>query len=1132
MNHPDAIASAPAVRTTTAMPTTKPAAPASTLDTDPLWYKSAIIYEAHIRAFHDSNGDGIGDFPGLTQKLDYLQDLGVTAIWLLPFYPSPLRDDGYDIADYTSINPSYGTLEDFKAFVKEAHARNIRVITELVLNHTSDQHPWFKRACKAPKGSPERDFYVWSDTDEKYRNVRIIFKDFEPSNWTFNRQAGQYYWHRFYHHQPDLNFDNPAVQDAMLGVMDQWFEMGVDGVRLDAVPYLFEREGTNCENLKEGHEFLRKLRAHVDAKFPGRMLLAEANMWPEDSVAYFGKGDECNMAFHFPVMPRLYMAMHQEDRFPIVDILQQTPAIPESCQWAVFLRNHDELTLEMVTDEERDYMYRAYAYDRRARINLGIRRRLAPLLGNNRRKIELMNALLFALPGTPVLYYGDEIGMGDNIYLGDRDAVRTPMQWSADRNAGFSKANPQKLFLPTIIDPEYHYETINVEAQQANPQSLLSWMKRLIALRQRHPVFGRGTVEFLHPDNPRVLAFIRDDGNERILVVANLSRFVQAVELDLRKDLGATPVELFGMTKFPAIGERPYFLTLGPSSFYWLELRPSTSAAGTITSSELGASLPRVAIRTGEWADALLGQSRSRVESAIASWMPGRRWFGAKSRTVRAVRVASTMRLNDAIDARVALIDVAYTEGEGEQYAVHLSAVPEADAGVLLRDHPWAAIAWIDAPSDTRFLLVDATSLPSFNAAIGGVLARGERVDAPLSVDSARDAGVGGGDMNPMPLGVEQSNTSVALGDSAIVKLFRKVQEGVNPDLEMSEFLTRRAKFPNTPEVLGSLHLSEPRKEPRTLAVLQRFVVNEGDAWSHALASVDQYFESVRHDNATLESPRDPSPLLASASPTPQDAIDRIGTYLTFAELLGRRTAEMHLALSSDRDDPAFAPEPFAAPHYQRALYQSMRTITRQSLEALRRSIAMVPDDSQKDALALLRAEDTILHAFRAIASEDFAGERIRTHGDYHLGQVLFTGRDFVIIDFEGEPARPIGERKLKRSPLRDMAGMIRSYHYAAFMGVARHMERFGDAAKAEAARYEAGARFWRHHVSASFLRSYLATLDGALLTGNRAHLAIMLRCFLLEKAIYELGYELNNRPSWVGIPVRGILALAEESPE
>ncbi len=538
------------------------------LDDDPLWYKDAILYEIHIRAFMDSNGDGIGDFPGLIEKLDYLQDLGVTALWLLPFYPSPLRDDGYDIADYDTVNPIYGNLDDFKRCLDEAHRRGLRVVTELVVNHTSDQHPWFQRARRSPPGSPERDFYVWSDSPERFKDARIIFKDFESSNWTWDPIAKSYYWHRFYSHQPDLNYDNPLVHEAVFQALDYWMDMGVDGVRLDAIPYLYEREGTNCENLAETHAFLKKLRRHVDEKYHNRLLLAEANQWPEDAVAYFGGvgGAECHMCFHFPIMPRLFMAIQMEDRHPIIDILHQTPAIPENSQWALFLRNHDELTLEMVTEDDRDYMYRVYAQDPQARINLGIRRRLAPLLQNNRAKIELMNGLLLSLPGTPVLYYGDEIGMGDNIYLGDRNGVRTPMQWAPGRNAGFSTANPQKLYLPAIFDPEFHFEAVNVEAQQNNVHSLLWWTKRLLDLRKRHQAFGRGDLQILSSDNPKTLAFVRLLGDEKLLIVANLSRFAQCTWIEMGEFQGLGPVEMLGRSKFPTVGDGPYRLTLGPSA--------------------------------------------------------------------------------------------------------------------------------------------------------------------------------------------------------------------------------------------------------------------------------------------------------------------------------------------------------------------------------------------------------------------------------------------------------------------------------------------------------------------------------------------------------------------------------------
>ena len=536
------------------------------------WYKNAVIYELHIKAFFDADNDGIGDFAGLVKKLDYLQDLGVTAVWLLPFYPSPLRDDGYDIADYTSINPTYGTMRDFRQFVAAAHDRGIRVITELVVNHTSDQHPWFQRARKSKPGSVWRDYYVWSDTDQKFPGTRIIFLDTESSNWTWDPVAKAYFWHRFYSHQPDLNYDNPRVLSDILRVLRFWLDMGVDGLRLDAVPYLIERDGTNNENLPETHKILKRFREEIDERYPDRMLLAEANQWPEDTRPYFGEGDECHMAFHFPLMPRIFMSLAREDRYPITDIISQTPPIPEDCQWAIFLRNHDELTLEMVTDTERDYLWETYATDQRARLNLGIRRRLAPLLDNDRRKIELLTGLLLSMPGTPVLYYGDEIGMGDNIHLVDRNGVRTPMQWSNDRNAGFSRADWEKLYAPVIQDPVYGYQGVNVEGQMRTPTSLLNWMRRLIAVRKRYKAFGRGTLEFLRPENLRVLPYIRKWDGQTILCVVNLSRFSQYCELDLSAWNGYRPVELIGETPFPLIGELPYLLTLGPHAFYWFRL--------------------------------------------------------------------------------------------------------------------------------------------------------------------------------------------------------------------------------------------------------------------------------------------------------------------------------------------------------------------------------------------------------------------------------------------------------------------------------------------------------------------------------------------------------------------------------
>ncbi|MBX6311674.1 MAG: maltose alpha-D-glucosyltransferase [Isosphaeraceae bacterium] len=539
---------------------------------DGLWYKDAVFYELHVRSFQDGNDDGIGDFRGLMSRLDYLQRLGIDCIWLLPFYDSPLKDDGYDISDYRTVHPNYGTMADFEAFLDEAHERGIRVIADLVMNHTSDQHPWFQRAIVSPRDSPERDYYVWSDTDQKYKEARIIFLDTERSNWAWHPVVQAYYWHRFYTQQPDLNYDNPLVRREMLDVLRYWLDKGLDGFRCDAVPYLYEREGTNCENLPETHEYLKEVRATIDREYPGRILLAEANQWPTDVRPYFGDGDEFHMAFHFPLMPRLFMALRKEDRTPIIEILARTPAIPETCQWCIFLRNHDELTLEMVTDEERDYMYYEYAKDKKMRINMGIRRRLAPLMDNRRRRIELMNGLLMSLPGSPIIYYGDEIGMGDNIYLGDRDGVRTPMQWSIDRNGGFSRCDPAQVTTPLIQDPVYGYLSVNVESQERQHSSLLNWMRQLIATRKKYPAFGRGTIEFLGSENRSVLAFIRKTESQTILCVNNLSQHVQPVELDLSHYLGCVPVELTGGRRFPPIRDHPYFFSLGSNDFYWFLL--------------------------------------------------------------------------------------------------------------------------------------------------------------------------------------------------------------------------------------------------------------------------------------------------------------------------------------------------------------------------------------------------------------------------------------------------------------------------------------------------------------------------------------------------------------------------------
>ena len=1110
------------------------------LKNDPLWYKDAIIYEVHVRAFRDEDADGVGDFKGLASRLDYLQNLGVTAIWLLPFYPSPLRDDGYDISDYQSVHPFYGSLRDFESFLKAAHRRGIRVITELVINHTSDQHPWFQRARRAAPGSNQRDFYVWSDTPDRYGETRIIFKDFEHSNWAWDPQAGAYYWHRFFSHQPDLNYDNPAVQRAVKRVMDFWFGMGVDGMRLDAVPYLYEREGTQCENLDETHEILKDLRRHLDRKYANRMFVAEANQWPEDAAAYFGDGDECHMNFHFPLMPRLFMAIHMEDRYPIIDILQQTPEIPENSQWALFLRNHDELTLEMVTDEERDYMYRVYADSRQMRINLGIRRRLAPLLGNNRRRIELMNALLFSLPGTPVIYYGDEIGMGDNVYLGDRNGVRTPMQWSADRNAGFSRANPQSLYLPVIIDPEYHYESVNVEAQLNNPHSLLWWMKRLIALRKRRQAFGRGSIEFLVPENRKILAFVRRYREEAVLVVANLSRYAQYASLDLTEFQGMVPVEMFGRIEFPAIeesGAGAYFLSLGPHAFYWFSLEKP--AVIELTG---GKDLP-VLEAEGRWESILDEKLREDLEELLPEYVRERRWFGGKSRKIEGVEITDAIRVPfNGHNAFLTVLSVRYTDAEPETYVLPLAYHETADGDDPTADlaHCRVARLGIAGRNGAREgLLYDATAHPGFDRALLDAIARnrvlhgsmGSAVSqkTPAFNRIARDWT---GDIEIRPGKAEQTNTSILFGDRFILKLYRRLHEGMNPDLEIGSFLSLRMKFPHVPPAAGHIEYRKGRRTPATLAFLQSFVPNEGDAWRFTLDQVEQFFERAASRYSSIEEVPDPSgPLLDLADAELPEAIrEGVGVYLEAARLLGQRTAELHIALASDPDDPDFRPEPMT-PFYRRSLYQSMRNLTARVFQSLAAGTQRIPKDARDEAREVLAARKSVLGWFEKAFRRSFKAQRIRTHGDYHLGQVLHTGRDFTIIDFEGEPARGIEERRLKRSPLRDVAGMIRSFNYAAWTALfTRASRKMPEEARGPV--LGRWARAWHRCVSAKFLAAWLEAASGSafLEDVDREELGVLLDVFLLEKAIYELGYELDNRPDWVRVPLMGILEILSGS--
>ncbi|SIN92643.1 maltokinase [Singulisphaera sp. GP187] len=1098
-------------------------------ESDPLWYKDAIIYELHVKAFFDSNENGLGDFAGLMQKLDYLQDLGVTCLWLLPFYPSPLRDDGYDIADYFSVHPEYGTVKDFRQLVREAHRRGIRVVTELVINHTSDQHPWFQEARNAPPGSAKRNFYVWSDSPKKYAAARIIFTDTETSNWTWDPVAKAYYWHRFFHHQPDLNFDNPQVLRAVFKVMRFWLDMGVDGMRLDAIPYLIEREGTNCENLPESHDILKKFRKEMDEHYSDRMLLAEANQWPADVLDYFGDGDECHMAFHFPLMPRIFMALRQEDRHPIVEIMRQTPDIPPDCQWVTFLRNHDELTLEMVTDDERDYMYREYAADPRMRLNLGIRRRLAPLMGNNRRSIELMNSLLFSLVGTPVIYYGDEIGMGDNIYLGDRDGVRTPMQWTGDRNAGFSRADFARLYAPPIIDPVFGYQSINVEAQQREASSLLNWMKRLITLRKRFQAFGRGTLEFLHPRNRQVLAYIRSYGDEQILAVANVSRFVQPFSLDLERFQGYTPVELFGGVEFPTIGEAPYFLSLGPYAFMWFRLDRLTHSIdrGVVRAPALAAeALPSLTL-AGGWDTLMEGKARATLErTVLPNYLLRQRWFGAKSRTLETVSIRDWVTVSGATSpALLVFIRAYYSDGHSDKYSVPLAIAEGVAAESLLLNQPAMALAFV-AAGDLAGVLYDAVANDEFCERLLQTIEGPSTIKTRSGmIQGIRTSAFDQIEGAPTPLqrgSAEQSNSTVFYGRRFLMKLFRRLDSGVNPDLEIGRFLTEKAEFPRIPKTTGALEYRASRAEPITIALLQEYVSNQGQGWQLALDVLGRYYEHVstqEHRLFKIEIDHRSVLELGSMEPPPV-VFEVVGAALNTAGVLGKRTAEMHLALASDGEDPNFAPEPLEQDELAE-MVKSLQVQVRMSLTLLREKLDSLPASLQPLAHEILDTGAGIAARFKPLAEGVGPLVKIRCHGDYHLGQVLWHENDFIILDFEGEPGRPVTERRAKKSPLRDVAGMLRSLDYAVYsklISVSRDQPESFD-------RLEPWAKVWKNWTSAAYLREYRVTA-ASLLPDDEALMSLLLEFFMLEKTLFEFQYELNYRPDWVRIPMLGILHL------
>ena len=1085
---------------------------------DPLWYKDAVIYQVHVKSYFDSNNDGIGDFPGLIAKLDYIADLGVNTIWLLPFYPSPRRDDGYDIAEYRDVHPDYGTMADAKRFIAEAHRRGIRVITELVINHTSDQHPWFQKARRAKPGSKARDFYVWSDSDQKFPETRIIFLDTEKSNWTWDPVAGQYFWHRFYSHQPDLNFDNPQVLKEVLSVMRFWLDLGVDGLRLDAIPYLIEREGTNNENLAETHEVLKKIRAELDATYPDRMLLAEANQWPEDTQLYFGgedggPGDECHMAFHFPLMPRMYMAIAQEDRFPITDILRQTPEIPDNCQWAIFLRNHDELTLEMVTDHERDYLWNYYAADRRARINLGIRRRLAPLVERDRRRIELLNSMLLSMPGTPTLYYGDEIGMGDNIFLGDRDGVRTPMQWSIDRNGGFSRADPASLVLPPIMDPLYGFQSINVETQQRDTHSLLNWTRRMLAIRKQQKAFGRGTLKMLAPANRRILAYLREytgvDGKrEIILCVANVSRAAQAAELELSAYNGMVPVEMVGGTSFPPIGQLNYLLTLPPYGFYWFLLAEEAQMpAWHVPPVDRMPELPTLVIKRdlNELMQARCSTTLSR--ESLPAYLPKRRWFSALDDAANA-----EYKLLYAVPfgLRSVLSEVQVRSGEHvEHYQLPLSYVAENTAGSTVPQQ--LALARLRRGREVG-LLTDAFTLGEFSQQVVRYLRESQTLTSggcelqflptPQLLELADNP-----DEEINLVSAEQSNSSALIGESMVLKLVRRVMPGIHPETEMGGYLTAQG-FANIPQLLGEVRRVDNEGVPHTLMVLQQFLSNQGDAWLWTQNTLER---AIR-DQLAAPAVNDADEGLAPASVE----------LAAFARMLGRRLGEMHSVLAQPSDNPDFG----GVTSTEDDVKEWSRSIGAQLEEAL--DVVANSSSADSEAVKWLAANrKPLLAAVGKLAKQCLGGLRIRVHGDLHLGQVLVVQGDAYLIDFEGEPTRSLEERRMRHSPMKDVAGMIRSFDYAAAMAI-RNTQSTDASPEAEQVRRNV-AENYRTQARTAFQEAYrLAAADLPHAWHERDGEVAAMTLFSLEKAAYEILYEARYRPDWLNVPVQGLVELGQ----
>ena len=1096
---------------------------------DPLWFKDAVIYEVHVRAFFDANDDGVGDFAGLTRKLEYIQDLGVNTIWLLPFYPSPGRDDGYDIADYHNIHPAYGTRAQFRAFVRTAHQRNLRVITELVLNHTSDAHPWFQAARRAPAGSAKRDYYVWSDTPQRYAGTRIIFRDTETSNWAWDPEAKAYYWHRFFSHQPDLNFDNPHVLRAVLRTMDFWLRLGVDGFRLDAVPYLVEREGTINENLRETHEVIRVIRRHISQRYPDRMLLAEANQWPEDVRDYFGDGrDECQMAYHFPLMPRMYMAIAQEDRHPIVEIMEQTPDIPDTCQWAIFLRNHDELTLEMVTSRERDYMYQAYAADARARLNLGIRRRLAPLLDNDPERIKLMNSLLLSMPGAPIIYYGDEIGMGDNVFLGDRNGLRTPMQWSPDRNAGFSRADPQQLYLPPIMDPIYGYEAVNVEAQSRDRSSLLNWMKRMLQVRRSTQAFGRGTLRFIRPGNRRVLVYLREYGADIILCVANLARSAQPVELDLADHKGAVPIELLGRAAFPPIGELPYLLTLPGYAFYWFRL--SREAEAPPWHDERGAreDLPVLVLiagwssffpeRVAPWRTNLASALRAQLqERVLPGYLATQRWAapaGLAAGTAPGARGAGAagavlddwcLPQPDLERWLLASFEVQSGAQAGRYFVPLTIALEDADEARYRRLLP-AALARVRQHAATG-VLADATADEDFCRMVIDAIGAGRELESQHGRVRCTPTSAFGelraahpGDLSLGPVGPQGTNSStVRIGDAFFLKLFRHLPAG-GPAVDLARYLTEVAHFPNTPPLAGIIEYQRGTAAPYALAMLQGFVQNQGDGWDYTVNHLVRFLEE------RVAQPAAPA--------------DAHGLYLSLMGRLATRTAQLHSVLAA-ATEPNLVPEPIT-PSDVEAWRRLTHTALTAALKMLAERMAQLAPGAAASAANLLARRTTLLRSVGAGSSAAPRGLKIRCHGDFHLRQVLLRRNDFVITDV-GAAGQSVAAHGRRCSPLADVACMLRAFAYARRMA----LQQCSLIAANERERWEPQLEMWERETRTAFLAAYDEVARGSGLYGSLTEVMPLLRLFELECASADLQRALLHRPDWTDVPLRMLTALA-----